>query len=76
MDHSSPSRRRCSSRRSGISILNDGFFEPFTILAVGMIVGYAGVGALVASREPANPIGWIMMAMGLGFLATGLATRP
>ena len=56
-----------------ISILNDGFFEPFTILAVGMIVGYAGVGALVASREPANPIGWIMMVMGLGFLATGLS---
>ena len=57
----------------GISILNDGFFEPFTILAVGMIVGYAGVGALAASREPANPIGWIMMAMGLGFLGTGLS---
>ena len=56
-----------------ISIRNDGFFEPFTILAVGMIVGYAGVGTLVASREPGNPIGWIMMVMGLGFLATGVS---
>ena len=56
-----------------LSIRNDGFFEPFTILAVGMITGYAGVGAMVASREPRNPIGWGMMVMGLGFLLTGLS---
>ena len=31
------------------------------------------VGALVASRRPANPIGWLFCALGLGFFAGGLS---
>ena len=56
-----------------ISVLNHTLAEGFTFIALSMIVGYAGVGTLVASREPGNPIGWVMMLMGLGFLLTGLS---
>lgn len=40
--------------------------EYFTVLAVG----YPLVGALVASRQPANPVGWLLLAIGIG-LALG-----
>ena len=33
-------------------------------------LGYPLVGALVASRQPANPVGWLLLAIGLG-LALG-----
>jgi signal transduction histidine kinase len=56
-----------------LSLANGRFQEVFTVFAIGLIVGYGTVGALVASREPSNPIGWIMLVMGLGFLLTGLA---
>ena len=29
------------------------------------VLGYALVGALVASRQPANPIGWLLLAIGI-----------
>jgi hypothetical protein len=29
------------------------------------VVGYAFVGALVAARQPANPIGWLLLAIGI-----------
>ncbi len=47
----------------------DAFFIP---LALVMVTGWASVGALLASRNPSNPIGWLMMAFGFGFLLSGL----
>ena len=47
----------------------------FLTIAVLMVLGYDTVGALVASRNPSNPIGWLMMIVPLGFLASGLATE-
>ncbi len=40
----------------------------FAVLAIVMMVGYVSIGALVASRLPNSPIGWLMLATGTGFL--------
>jgi hypothetical protein len=37
------------------------------------LVAYAIVGAVLASRRPANPIGWLLLAVGLVSAARGLA---
>ncbi|MGH2526720.1 MAG: histidine kinase, partial [Actinomycetota bacterium] len=51
------------------SLSEDPFFIP---LALVMMTGWSGVGALLASRNPSNPIGWLMVAFGLGFLLAGM----
>ena len=58
-----------------LSAMNGSFRQLFVFIALSMIVGYTGVGALLASREPANPIGWIMMTMGIGFIFSGLSSE-
>ena len=40
----------------------------FAIFAIAMMFGYASIGALVAYRLPKSPIGWLMLATGIGFL--------
>jgi hypothetical protein len=35
-----------------------------------VFVAYSATGALVASRHPANPVGWLFCAIGTGFAAT------
>jgi signal transduction histidine kinase len=40
----------------------------FIAIAVAMMLGYVSVGALVASRLPASPIGWLLMTTGVVFL--------
>ncbi len=55
-----------------LSIVN-GTFEVFVVIAVMMMIGYGTVGALVASRVPHNPIGWLMLTIGAGFALVGLS---
>jgi signal transduction histidine kinase len=40
-------------------------------VAVAFVVGFASVGALLAWKRPANPIGWLLSATGLSFAAAG-----
>jgi signal transduction histidine kinase len=58
-----------------LSVRNDSFREdPFFIpIAVMMIVGYTSVGALLVSRTRANPIAWLLLAVGVLFVLTGLS---
>jgi hypothetical protein len=39
---------------------------------VALVMGLATVGALIASRRSANPIGWILCAMGLAFAISSI----
>jgi hypothetical protein len=43
----------------------DSWFVP---LAAMMILGYPTVGTIVASRNPPNPIGWLMLGVGGAFV--------
>src|SRR5262245_54557971 len=45
--------------------------DPFTLLTVAT---YAGIGAYLVDRQSRNPIGWLLLALSLGFLGTG--SRP
>jgi signal transduction histidine kinase len=59
----------------GAQMAGDALFLPVGLL---MIVAYSTVGAILASRNPENPIGAIMivvaLAFGLGFASEGYAT--
>ncbi len=46
---------------------------PFIAVAVLFILAYVTTGAAIVSRLPKNPIGWLFIAVGLGFLLGGLA---
>ncbi len=46
----------------------------FSSAAIVMMLGYTTVGALIASRRVGGPIGWLFMAVGLGFLVSVLTS--
>jgi signal transduction histidine kinase len=56
---------------TGETVTADAFFLPVGLL---MIAGYPTVGAILASRNPRNPIGAIMIVVGLAF-GLGFATE-
>jgi hypothetical protein len=45
---------------------------PFAAAFAVFVLAFAGVGALVASRHPGNPVGWLMCASGLAYALVGL----
>jgi hypothetical protein len=42
-------------------------------LALAMTLAFSGTGALVVSRHPRNPIGWLLLASGTGAMGAALA---
>ena len=67
----------------------EGSTEAATVATVGpvvlAVVSAVGVGALVASRRPAHPVGWLLLGVGLAVATSavvepyakyGLVTRP
>ena len=57
-----------------LTALNGTFYQEgaFIFLALLIVAGWATVGSLLASRNPSNPIGWLMLVFGIGFLALAL----
>ena len=57
-----------------LSALNGSFSEEvaFIPLALVTMAGWATVGALLASRNPTNPIGWLMCASAIAYAIGGL----
>jgi signal transduction histidine kinase len=51
--------------------VNDSF-GAFVALAIVMMFGYGTVGALLASRDRAGVLGWLMLTLALGFVLTGI----
>jgi signal transduction histidine kinase len=47
----------------------------FTPVAVVMVLGYSTVGAVLASRNPSNSIGWLLMTVGVAFLISGFTSE-
>jgi signal transduction histidine kinase len=58
-----------------LSVRNRSFDEDplFIPIAVMMITGYATVGAVLLSRTRGNPIGWLLMAVGVLFVLVGMS---
>src|SRR5437867_3780781 len=58
------------------SLTGDFASDPvFIPLAIAMVLGYSTVGMLLASRNPRNPMGWLMMVVGIIFIVSGLASE-
>jgi signal transduction histidine kinase len=53
---------------------NDSFSveAAFLVIAITMVAGYSTIGAVIASRTKGNPIGWLLMSVGVGFLLGGM----
>jgi signal transduction histidine kinase len=56
---------------AGFGVATDNLMDAFAFTP--LLLAFAVVGAIVASHRPANPIGWLFLAEGLGF-AIGVAT--
>jgi hypothetical protein len=51
-----------------------GFLTPDAAAYLVGMVSAATVGALLASRRPRHPVGWLLLALGLAVSAAGVAT--
>ena len=50
------------------------YYPSFAVLTGGLSLAYPAVGALIASRLPRNPIGWIFCGMGLLYVVRRFTT--
>ena len=49
--------------------------DPFTLLIILSVATYTITGAVLASRVPRNPIGWLFLVVGLGLLLGGATSE-
>jgi hypothetical protein len=47
----------------------------FAVVFAAIVLSFSTVGALIATRQPQNPIGWIMIVAGFGLAATILTAN-
>jgi hypothetical protein len=52
--------------------LDEIYADPVVLVFLVFVLTFVTVGALIASKRPANPIGWIMIAAGLAYSVGGL----
>ena len=64
----------CMGGAIALSLEND-TFDGFVAFALPMMLGYGTIGAFVASRVPGNPLGWLMLVVGVSFGVTGLSAE-
>ncbi len=57
-----------------LSIVND-TFDTFVAIAVPMMIGYGTIGAFVATRVQGNPLGWLMLTVGVSFGLIGFSSE-
>ena len=50
-------------------------FTPGTIWPALAVVSGVTVGAVLASRRPSHPVGWLLLALGLSLTATAVAAQ-
>src|SRR4029079_2376004 len=49
--------------------------DPFTLVFLLVIACYLGVSAVLCARLPNNPIGWLLLSVGFGILASGFCAE-
>jgi hypothetical protein len=57
----------------GDLLIGDGEFDLVLVSFVIFVSAFSTVGALVSSRLPRNPIGWIMMGAGISYVVGGIS---
>ena len=48
--------------------------DPVVIVFFVFVLAFVSVGALVATKRPENPLGWLMLAAGIAYSVAGFAT--
>jgi hypothetical protein len=54
-------------------VTGTGDFDLVIVAFASFVLAFSTVGALIGSRQPRNPIGWVMCAMALAFVIGGVA---
>jgi hypothetical protein len=48
--------------------------DPLVVVFLVFVLAFVSVGALVATKRPENPLGWVMLAAGIAYSVAGIST--